>query len=129
MVYVGGKMSRMLTRKGKLQIHATLVPATVPDSFNISDTNNHDGLEHYLNYYDIFDMFQNEIFLPDDPDSDEYINILKSGIHTVASHPNSFLTMMLQGGVFTFTERHRVDSQCFGPPNFLAQDKRCQGSI
>jgi hypothetical protein len=38
-------------------------------------------------YYDIFDMFQNEIFSPNDPNSDEYRNILKSGIHMVASHP------------------------------------------
>jgi hypothetical protein len=63
-------MSRMTTRKGKLQISVMHVPTTVPNSFNIFDTNNHDVLEHCFIYYDIFDMFKNEIFLPNDTYND-----------------------------------------------------------
>ena len=66
MVYAGGKMSRMTTRKGKLQILPIMhVRTIVPDSFNIFDTNNHDELDHFLSYCEIFYMFQNEIFPPD----------------------------------------------------------------
>jgi hypothetical protein len=38
-------MSQITTRKGKLQIPIMHVLATVLDSFNIFDTNNHDGLD------------------------------------------------------------------------------------
>jgi hypothetical protein len=83
-------MSLMLTKKEKLQIPVAPVPATVPNSFNISDTKKHDGLEHYLIYHDIFYMFHNEVFPPDDTKSDEYINILKNDIHMIVSHPKLF---------------------------------------
>jgi hypothetical protein len=68
------------------------VPTLVPgqDSFNISDMSSHDGREHYPRYYDIYDMFQNEKYLPDDEDIDEYKNIYKSGIHIVVTHPKLF---------------------------------------
>jgi hypothetical protein len=35
-------------------------------------------------------MFQNKRFIYDDPDIEEYKNILKSGIHTVVVHPELF---------------------------------------
>ena len=69
----------MLTRKGKLQTSVMSFPATVPKSFNVYNTNSHDGMEHYLNYYEIIDMFQNERFLSDDPYIEEYKNILNQG--------------------------------------------------
>jgi hypothetical protein len=80
----------MLTRKGKIQTSGAPVPASVPESFNVSDTNNHDGMEHYLSYAEILDMFQNERFPPDDPDINKYRNILKSDIHMIVSHPKLF---------------------------------------
>ena len=91
MVYAEGKMSWMTTRKGKLQILPTInVPTIVPYSFNIFDTNNHDELDHFLSYCEIFYMFRNEIFPPDGTESEEYINILKINIHTIVSHPKLF---------------------------------------
>jgi hypothetical protein len=87
MIYAGDKMSCMQTRKGKIQIAVTPTPVPKHASLNITDTNSHDRREHYPNYYDIYDLFQNESFPPEDEDIDEYINIHKSVIHTVASRP------------------------------------------
>jgi len=65
----------MLTRRGKLQTYGTPVPTTIPESFNIDNMNNRDGMKQYLSYVDILDVFQNEIFLSSDPDIDRYRNI------------------------------------------------------
>jgi hypothetical protein len=74
-------------------------------------------MEHYLNYYEIFDMFQNERFLSDDPDIEEYRNILKRGIHTVVACPELFpYNDTCKVVLFTFAEGYRIDSQCFGLP-------------
>jgi hypothetical protein len=83
-------MSGMLTRKGKIQTSRVPIPVSVPKYFNVVDINNHDGMEHYLSYSKILDMFQNEKFPPDDPDIDEYRNILKSDIHMIVARPEFF---------------------------------------
>jgi len=84
------KMSWMLTRKGKIQTSKAPIPTSVPESFNVSETNNHYGVEHYLSYTNILDMFWNERFPPDDPNIDKYKNILKSDIHMIAACPELF---------------------------------------
>jgi hypothetical protein len=80
----------LFTKKGKSQTSGTPVPVSIPESYTISDTNNHDGMEHYLNYTEILDMFENEIFPLDDPDIEAYKNIRKRGIHTVVARPEIF---------------------------------------
>jgi hypothetical protein len=97
-MYTVKKMSQMQAKKEKNQ--AVVRPSPVPGSysFNITDTNSHDGRE-IMQYTDIYDMFQNEKYSSDDEDIDKYKNIRKSGIHIVAAHPTFFPTMMLQDGV------------------------------
>jgi hypothetical protein len=72
---VDEKTSQMLTRKGKLQNFGTHVPYSIPKLFNITDMKNHDGMENYLSYANILDMFENKRFPFDDPDIDTYMNI------------------------------------------------------
>jgi hypothetical protein len=71
-MYTGEENVSMQTRKEKNQ--AVVGPSPVPGSysFNITDTNNHDGRENYARYCDIYDMFQNEKYSSDDEDIDEY---------------------------------------------------------
>jgi hypothetical protein len=90
MIYASEKLSRMQTRKGKIQI--AVVPTLILEqtSLNISNMNIHDGREHYLNYDEIYGLFQNERFPPQDKDINEYKNIHKSEIDIVTSHPNFF---------------------------------------
>jgi hypothetical protein len=74
-VCAGDEISFMLTRKGKLQNSGTHVPTSILETFNIADMKNHDGMEHYLNYAEILDVFQNERFMSDDPNIVLYKNI------------------------------------------------------
>jgi hypothetical protein len=114
-------MSRMITRKGKSQTSGTLVPVSIPESYTISDTNNHDGMEHYLSYVEILDMFENEIFPSDDPDIEAYINIRKRGIHTVVARPEFFPYNDNQMVFFISAKGYRVNTQCFRSPDHLTQ--------
>jgi hypothetical protein len=82
-------MSWMLTRKGKIQtlVHLFLPLSQNPSMFPIQTTMM--GWSTTLVMLRL-DMFQNERFPPDDPDIDEYRNILKSDIHMIVSHPELF---------------------------------------
>jgi len=59
-IYVGGKISKLKTQREKNQVVAgpTIIPGKT--YFNITDTNSHDGREHYAAYQDIYEMFQND---------------------------------------------------------------------
>jgi hypothetical protein len=89
-VFTGDETSRMITRKGITQTSGTHVLASIPKSYNISDINIHEIMEHYRCYTKILDMFENERFSSDDLDIDAYRNIRKRGIHTVVARPKLF---------------------------------------
>jgi hypothetical protein len=121
-VCTGDEMSRMITRKGKIQTSGMQVPTSIPDSYNISDTNNHDGMEHYLSYVEILDMFENERFPSDDPDIDTYRNIQKSGIHTVVTHPELFPYNDAARWCFMYLQKDTgLIVNASGPSNHLTQ--------
>jgi hypothetical protein len=86
----GEDMSRILTRKVKYHTSRNLIPVSIPESYTISNTNKHEGREHYRNYVEILAMFENKIFISDDLYIEAYKNIRKRGIHTIATLPKLF---------------------------------------
>jgi hypothetical protein len=89
-IYAGDILSTMQTCRTKGQ--AIVGPVNVPGtkSFNIIDTNNHDGREHYVTYQEIYEMFCDDKYLTEDEDIEEYKNIKLSRIHIVVAHPSLF---------------------------------------
>jgi hypothetical protein len=55
-IYVGGKISKMQTQREKNQVVVgpTIIPGKT--SFKITDTNSHDGREHYATYHGIYEI-------------------------------------------------------------------------
>jgi phosphoenolpyruvate synthase/pyruvate phosphate dikinase len=89
-IHAGCKMSKMQTRRAKKHASSGPTPVLGTNSFNNTNTDNHDGREHYEKCQDIYDMFQNERYSSDDEDIDEYKNIKQSDIQTIAYRPTLF---------------------------------------
>ena len=75
----------MKTCRTKGQAIVGLVNVPVMECFNIIDTNNHDGREHYVTYQEIYEIFCGDKYPTEDEDIKEYNNIKLSEIHRVAA--------------------------------------------
>jgi len=98
-------MSLMKTKEEKNMATTGPIPFTILDFITVADTNFFNRREQSPRYHEIYRIFQNKEYPFNDKDIDEYQNIRRSRIHTLASHSMLFPYNDVERWCFTYLQK------------------------